>query len=158
MARVWIREIAGRFEARPLDAEGLTIGRLTIRRSDALARDTWVLIGSGRGVLVNGEPLEHGLRVLTHRDEIRAGDGTMLVFADDAPAARVTFEEGRGNVRCARCTGDVAVGEAVVRCPACRSWFHETADYPCWTSVPFCQVCGRRTDEDGDAVWRPEET
>ena len=93
-----------------------------------------VLPGSGGALLastaarVNGAP-PLPLAILSHRDEIEVG-GRVFYFVADSPPRIETFHAGRAAIRCARCQGEIADGEDIVRCPArgCHAFHHRQ----CW--------------------------
>ena len=109
-----------------------------------LAGGSCVLLASPV-VSVNGVPALPAV-VLTERDEIRA-DGLTCFLAAEAPAA-VEFAPGGAKTCCARCKSELAAGQRVVFCNACRSVHHEE----CWGYAPRCAGCDRAADPD----WRPE--
>jgi uncharacterized C2H2 Zn-finger protein len=72
--------------------------------------------------------------------------------------ARVEVFDGDEVVRCARCRGEIAPGEAnVVRCPICGTVVHEdeTAERRCYSYGP-CVSCGTEPKLDDAAAWSPE--
>ena len=159
MVRLWVSVQSGPLETWTLAAAGWDAPGVHVRRALTATGETWVVIAeTGAAVLVNGEPVRIGLRVLTNRDDLRTGDGTRAVFSDECRATEVPFPSGLAAVRCARCTGDLAPGEPAVQCPGCRCWYHEHGDFVCWSSIPFCQSCGRTTGVVADDAWVPEET
>ncbi len=151
-------------EPRPLPLDGpLGTGALVAAAREAEG-DTWVLIASAAvRTLVNGRVSRTGLHVLRSGDEIRTHDGATFVFSISQRAETVPFPGADRPVRCGRCTTELEAGAPAVRCPGCSSWYHEHGDFNCWSSVPFCQVCGRRaaadqggeTGETGDGPARP---
>jgi hypothetical protein len=109
--------------------------------------------GAGESVSVNGYP-PLGVTLLEDRDEIvvRGEPGRSpgrFVFAEREPACVVRFSEtsvSPGEDRCARCRKPLRSGDAVVRCPACRRWFHEGLRASgerreCWSYDPVCGGC-----------------
>ena len=144
------RDEAGEPRALPLD------GPLGPGAAIAAAReaegDTWVLIANPEcRTLVNGRVSHTGLRVLRGGDEIRTHDGTTFVFSNERRVEIVPFPGADRPVRCGRCTTELEAGSPAVRCPGCSSWYHEHGDFNCWSSVPFCQVCGHRAPADDAA-------
>ena len=141
--------------ALPLDAP-LGPGATIVAAREALG-ETWVLVSDGAvRTLVNGEGVPLGIRVLHSGDEIRTHDGATVVFSDERRADVVTFCAGGAPVRCGRCTTELEPGLTAVRCPSCSSWYHEHPEFPCWSSVPFCAVCGYATNHaTGDTATRP---
>jgi hypothetical protein len=107
---------------------------------------------------VNGASVPAGIRVLDNRDEIRWSSGRLFVFSIERQVRVEPFPDaGAGSLRCGRCTSQIDASAPAVRCPSCSSWYHEHGEFPCWTSVPFCQVCGQATGLAGDSRWTPEE-
>jgi rRNA maturation protein Nop10 len=105
-------------------------------------------------VLVNGRPLAAGIRVLAHRDQIRAGAESWWFSAEDTPCV-APFPGAAGDV-CPRCRGHIDVQSPAVRC-ACGNWLHQLAERPCFDYAAACPVCGRRTALDGVAAFSPED-
>lgn len=121
--------------------------------------DSWLLIADpGCRTLVNGRVSQTGLHVLRSGDEIRTHDGATFVFSTERRVEIVTFPGAGRAVRCGRCTTELEAGTPAVRCPGCSSWYHEHGDFNCWSSVPFCQVCGHRSAAGGAHGAPPEES
>jgi hypothetical protein len=127
-------------------------------------RGVGLLARPGVRVLVNGQPLLGGLRVLEHRDEFLVG-GRRFFFSAEAAPALVVFRATAGArpCTCPVCRGLVRDGEAAVQCPNCGRWFHqiEPADgkpgRKCWTFAPHCRICTLQpTALSGEPAWRPE--
>ena len=145
-----------------IDADGTTTGQralppdaplgpgATIVAAREAAGDTWTLVSDATArTLVNGEVIPLGIRVLRSGDEIRTHDGETFVFSDERRADVVTFAGDGRATRCGRCTGELDPGTTAVRCPNCSSWYHEHEEFPCWSCVPFCAVCGLATGRSG---------
>jgi hypothetical protein len=148
------REEAGETLALPLDRP-LGPGAAIASAREPMG-DTWVVIADpGFRTLVNGRVSHTGLHVLRGGDEIRTHDGARYVFSNEHRAEPVAFPGADRAVRCGRCTTELEPGTPSVRCPGCSSWYHEQADFNCWSSVPFCQVCGHRTAADGTDTGDP---
>ena len=177
MAHLWVLDEAEHLIEVPLDGVGAVLSdqppfvrpgapdvqtatqpAVWLCRGLTPAGDVWVLVtGVPRGVLVNGTAVPAGIRVLDSRDEIRCRDGRVFVFSAER-LARVQPFPGCGRpIRCARCTSEVVPSAPAVRCPSCGAWYHEHGEFPCWTSVPFCQACGHVTALASDTCWAPEE-
>ncbi len=170
MASLWARvESRGLVEQRlgtpggspltaPAAAAVLVAEGLSIVAIPGQVHGAWVLLAeAGVRVTVNSEAVPAGIRVLDTRDEIRCGQFAG-VFVDERLARVEVFPGGSHPVCCARCACDIAPSSPGIRCPACGSWYHQQdpGDLPCWTAVPFCQVCGCAT-ATGDGGWTPEE-
>ena len=151
------------------NADGTTVGQrelplgaplgpgATIAAAREATGETWVLISDvAVRTLVNGEAVPLGIRILQSGDEIRTHDGATAAFSDERLASVVTFSAGGTPVRCGRCTTELEPGLTAVRCPSCSSWYHEHPEFPCWSSVPFCAVCGVATGRGAGQI--AEET
>jgi len=168
MASLWTRNPAGELVEEGLETPGpAAVGgpAKPVRLSDGLSlvpvaglAASWVLVAdAGARVTVNSESVPAGIRVLETRDEIRCG-ACAVVFADERVAHVESFPGETRTVWCARCACAIAGGTPAVRCPACGSWYHEQApgEFPCWSAIPFCQICGCATTTGGSG-WAPEE-
>jgi len=177
VAHLWVRDAAERLIEAQLDGAGATLaveppfvhaGLLDLGSAQRpwawilpvrlTSGDAWVLVTTADGLLVNGASVPAGIRVFDSRDEVRGPDGRIVFFADERLARIEPFPDVDRPVRCGRCTCEIEPAVAAVRCPACGAWYHECSDFPCWTSVPFCQACGHATGLDGDGRWTPEES
>jgi len=178
MAHLWVRDGTERLLEVTLGDEGATLtaqpppvrpGRLDagdasrpfawLLPAPTMPAGAWVLVCSPAGrVLVNGVSVSAGIRVLVSRDEIRCPDGRLVVLSDEHVAHIEPLPSADRSLRCGRCTCEIDPSSPAVRCPACGSWYHEHGDFPCWTSVPFCQTCGQATALAGGARWTPEES
>lgn len=120
--------------------------------------ETWLVMGlAPSGVLLNGEPLRTGIRVLADRDELHV-DGVGRVFFSSERLARIeAFPGAERTVRCPRCKQIVEPGSAAVRCPQCAAWYHQSDDLPCWTYAPHCALCPQPTALETGYQWTPAE-
>lgn len=120
--------------------------------------DAWVLLAAThRGVEINGLPLNEGIRVLAHGDEVRiAGEGTFFYSTETLPA--ITAFPGRDSA-CMRCKLLLAPGKPAVRCPVCTIWHHQSAEdgLTCWTGFERCANCGHTTAMDEGYRFSPED-
>jgi hypothetical protein len=110
--------------------------------------------------LLNGFP-PLAATVLEERDELIV-DGQVLYFGAHGLAVREHFVAEGTPALCPRCKVEIAAGDEVARCPACRAVHHEgaLAERPeeslrCFSY--FGEPCGacRRTVEE--LRWSPEE-
>jgi len=101
---------------------------------------------------VNGRPVIGGLKVLHGRCAVRVG-GMDFVYCDEDPVRVETFVPGEDPTFCPRCSGLVEGGDAV-RC-RCGTWYHQSAEKPCFTYGETCVICNCRTALDEEA-WTPE--
>jgi len=117
----------------------------------------WVLIVKpGASVHVNGLPVLAGIRVASHRDEIRVEHQAPLYFSTETPATVEAFPGGPRPVHCPRCKLAIGAGAPAVRCPNCGVWHHQLEDRPCYTYAGGCAACGAPTALDGGYQWVPE--
>jgi hypothetical protein len=171
MSTVW-REAAGNRwesaavpEGRPLDGAELGVpGVRVFRFAQGGARGVGLFAGAGAPVLVNGEPLLGGFRVLEHKDEILVGR-LRLYFSSESAPALVVFraEPGARPCTCPVCRGPIKDGDTAVQCPGCSRWFHQLEPAEgrtprrCWTFAAQCRICNHPTALTGEPVWRPEK-
>jgi hypothetical protein len=174
MAHLWSWDAAGHLVETPLVAERAWLlpapsaggsrapgGDEPGRASAAVIQapeGAWVLLAPrDANATLNGHALVAGVRVLSNRDEIRTTDGTWFFSTEEI--ARIEPCPGADRaLRCPRCTKPIEAGTPAVRCPnpECGRWHHETAAFPCWSSIPFCGVCSGATDLGPDNRWLPE--
>jgi hypothetical protein len=171
MAHLWIRDASGwgaqrldgvtvALRARTTPVEGQAAasdGAAWLVCADAGGAKAWALIAShGSGVRVNSRMPPGGLCVLADRDEIRLG-GETRYFSTETVAAVVEFPGAERAVFCGRCRVQIDARTLAVCCPACNIWYHESADYRCWTYSESCTFCGHSTDLERGFSWNPEE-
>ncbi len=122
-------------------------------------KGTWVLVApANKPVRVNGESLARLMvRVLQDRDEIRIAGHGSLFFSTECLATIEPFPGADRPVFCPRCKQEVTKNAMAVCCPQCKSWHHQSADFPCWTYSPKCAVCNQTTALDAGYRWTPEE-
>lgn len=127
--------------------------------TDAGSQDEWFLFAAGRTrVWVNGDGLDLGVRALSDKDEIRV-NGTTVWFSKDRQACIAPFPGIGRPCQCPRCSTEIQLGSAAVRCPGCSTYYHQDPDQekPCWTYADGCGVCGRPTSLGDERVWTPED-
>lgn len=133
---------------------------LILRLPESPGVERWVVIHTpGRALRLNGTALVTGIRVLSHRDELRlAGVAGRAFFSLEGLAAVVPFEGLEGS-RCPRCQQPIQPGTPAVRCPQprCGVWHHESDEFPCWTYSPTCSLCDQSTELEGGFRWTPDE-
>jgi hypothetical protein len=134
------------------------VGTALFMRSRLPDGETWLVMGvTAAGVLLNGEPLRTGIRVLADRDELHV-DGVGRVFFSTERLARVEPCPGaEPAVRCVRCKQIIEPGTDAVRCPQCGVWYHQSDDLPCWTYTPHCVLCPQPTALETGYRWTPAE-
>lgn len=101
------------------------------------------LSSRARRLLVNGEPLVLGGRILQDKDQLSLPNRDRLRFSTERLAV-VTRAPDISPV-CVRCKQVIESGTAV-RCPNCGNWHHQQASLECWTDTPFCASCRGPTD------------
>lgn len=127
----------------------------------------WVLLAKPADrLLVNGERLTLGIRVLRDRDELglaAAGDSQPVArfYYSTEQLARVEpFPGGDKPVHCPRCKQPLEVGRPAVRCPSspCQLWHHEDPDngLNCWSFAQHCALCEQPTPLDAGYRWTPD--
>jgi hypothetical protein len=123
-------------------------------------------------VLVNGQRVLGGFRVLEHKDEILLSNPALparfvrMYFSCEATPVVTAFKKQPGTraVSCPVCRGAIRDGDAAVQCPNCARWFHQIEpddDKPgrrCWTFAERCRICNvQPTALTGGPVWTPEQ-
>ena len=130
-----------------------------LRRTEAgKSKEMWVLLNPENvPVLVNGEPVLTGIRVLRNKDEIRiGGTGRRFYYSTERLARVERFAGGEPAVFCPRCKREIATGFEAVRCPQCQIWHHQSAELNCWTYSSSCSLCDQPTGLDAGYRWTPE--
>jgi hypothetical protein len=158
VAYLFIRNQPGEWEPRELgDGDGAAAigGGLALMRADAGGGETWVLLAEdAAAVRVNGVALATGIRALQHGDEIRLDSGSTCFFSSERLPSIEPFAGGGGN--CPRCRNPIAAGTPVVRCPGCRSAYHQDKELACYSYAEDCVVCGQPTQLTSHLRWTPE--
>jgi hypothetical protein len=123
---------------------------LILRMPDSPGDECWVVIHTpGDALRLNGTALVTGIRVLSHRDELRLARVAGRAFFSLEGLAGVAAFDGAEGSRCPRC----------VRCPQprCGVWHHESEEFGCWTYSPTCSFCDQPTELEGGFRWTPDE-
>jgi hypothetical protein len=142
----------------PGDAAPECAARVILVRAGAASRiPVWVLVaGPNTSLMVNGQRLALGLRVLRDKDEFQLAGRPPLFYAAEDLAQVIPYPEGARAVNCARCRQPIDPASPTVSCPGCGAWCHSTEEQPCWSYAPQCPVCGRATALDAGYAWTPE--
>jgi Prokaryotic RING finger family 1 len=122
-------------------------------------RDCLILTRPAAGALLNGLPLDAGIRVLADRDAIRLPGEGPRYFSTETLAKVETFPS-QAPVICARCKLPLAPGDDAVACPTCGTWHHSPIDggESCWTYAATCAaLCGQATSLEAGYRWTPAE-
>jgi hypothetical protein len=129
------------------------------RESDASGEgETWVVIHTpGSALRINGTALATGLRVLSHRDELRLAGVAGRVFVSLEGLARIALFDGTEGSRCPRCQQAIQPGSPAVRCPQCGVWHHQSQELGCWSYSPACSLCSQPTELEAGFRWTPDE-
>jgi len=129
-----------------------------IHRWQDQAQETWVLMTpQDVPVIVNGNQVLGGIKVLENRDEIRFGGTNFRFYYSAEQLARIDrFEGGERTMTCPRCSQEILEGNAVVECPLCGVLHHQSEQYPCWTYAEHCALCNQSTALDMGYQWTPE--
>jgi hypothetical protein len=131
---------------------------LILRAPSASGDEQWVVIHApGTGLRINGTALATGIRLLSHRDELRlAGVAGRAFFSLEGLARAAPFDGVEGS-RCPRCQQGIEPGTPAVRCPQCGVWHHESEEFACWSYSPNCALCDQHTELDAGFRWTPDE-
>ena len=171
MAQIWFIHATGRWELRPLvepvyALRAATVPPVCVRTngmtpSDAVVTrhdETWVAMAAAPGaVVVNGQPLFLGLRVLRDRDELLVCGRVRLYFSTESLPQVLPLPDVGRSVICPRCQQPITPGLAAVKCPKCATFHHQTDELPCWTYTPTCVLCDQPTDLNAGYRWTPAE-
>lgn len=176
MAHLWIKNGSEQWAALPLEAgafvlttnppspvqnlpgAGESVSKVVLLCQKRAGETSWVLVsGRGRDVRINGSNLTLGVQRVTDRDEINIeGIGT-LYFSTESLARTEPFPNGTQDLYCPRCKQVLENGSFVVKCPQCRTWYHQSEDLPCWSYSETCALCPQPTDLNAGFRWTPEE-
>jgi hypothetical protein len=165
MPHLWLQQ-NDRWEPAPLSGPALALDGGALRpaaenaaaplRLQPAGNGAWVLLARPMsGVRVNGRPVVAGIRALRDRDEI-VSRGVRSFFSTETLAQAEPFPGGEAPTFCPRCKLEIDKGSPAVRCPACRSWYHQSGEFGCWLYSPTCQLCPQATPLDAGFVWEPE--
>ncbi len=128
-----------------------------IVRQECRQSDTWILQShETERIRVNGLPLVAGIRVLEDRDEILTRETGRIFFSTERAPKVEPFPGREEPTPCPRCKGTIFKGELSVKCPKCRTWFHQRPDMGCWGYTDKCALCDQLTRLDACFRWTPE--
>jgi hypothetical protein len=164
MAHLWFQDADGCWAALPLGAQSHCLrgddgDSPVLLRTDDTNEETYLLVtGEAIGVRVNGTPLDLGVRVLSHLDEITDA-GLGRVYFSDTRQARVEPCSRDDKPTCPRCKLPIDKDSPAVKCPgdSCGVWHHQNDELPCWTYAEHCAQCSQTTELDAGFQWTPEE-
>ena len=176
MTHLWVKKDSDRWAVLPLEADvyllttnppgplrnlpGVdeAVSNVVLLCQKRAEENTWVLVaGRERDVRVNGEQMTLGACMVLDRDEIHIGGIGTLYFSTECLARIEVFPGSAESLYCPRCKQAVEEGNAVVRCPQCRTWYHKAEDLPCWSYAETCGLCPQPTDFEAGFRWTPEE-
>ena len=141
-------------KARPQNA-----GPLLVRTNEVHGFDRWALIcAPDSRIRVNGAQIQTGIRVLSDRDAIADGNGSVVFFSAEQLAYVQPFP-GKAGHTCIRCKLPLEPGTPAVRCPApeCGFWHHQSDDKSCWSYTTACASCGHPTSSEAGYQWSPRD-
>jgi uncharacterized protein YbaR (Trm112 family) len=176
MAHLWVKTDSEQWAVLPLEADAFALttnppsplnnpsgvdnamSRVVLLRQARAEETSWVLIaGAERDARINGDHLMLGVRTIEDRDEIHIeGTGTFY-FSTESLARVESFPGSKESLYCPRCKQAVESGNSAVKCPQCRTWYHQAEDLPCWVYAETCALCPQATDFDSGFRWTPEE-
>jgi hypothetical protein len=147
MASWFVRENSSRWRR----AE--TAPSFTPAAIERTAGGEWIILAPpSAAISVNGIPVQSGVQLLRHKDEVAAEHGRIAYFTTEVVPEVVTFSGP--TAKCGRCRKPIAEGATAVRC-ACGVWY----DAQCFEygDKPVCVACGRPTRLDASGLWTPED-
>ncbi len=134
---------------------------LIVRARSPRGRVRWVLLigPTHAAMLINGQRVPIGARVLSNRDAIAVGHGRTAFFSSEQRAQIEAFPDGDARAFCIRCKLPLERGTPAVRCPSpeCGFWHHQSDELPCWLYTAQCAACGYPTPLDSGLQWSPAE-
>ena len=117
------------------------------------ARGPWVLLARpGSSAEVNGAAT-CGIRILSHRDEIRLGD-KQWYFSTERIVRAEPFA-GPAGTCCARCGEEIVPGSPAAQC-GCGLYYHQAPEWGCFLYADICRACEAPTRLDAEYQWTPE--
>ena len=138
----------------PRDAAGL----LLCPPGSATGLDVFLLSSPDSRTRLNGVPAaSSGIRRLHDMDALDVGLGAPIYISTAQRPVVESFPGADAPVFCPRCQQPIPEGEPAVRCPGCRSWFHQSEAQPCWDYADTCLLCPQPTSLDEDLRWTPHE-
>jgi hypothetical protein len=154
MSTIWIKADEDRWqECSPDSLQAAGVRFRKIEGQHALA----LLAAPECRILINGQRIWGGLRILQHRDEIQV-DGQRIYYSAQRLPRVSRYQAGPGApVKCGVCRMPLRDGDAIVSCPGCSRSYHQSDGKPCWTYREQCVFCGHPTSLTGEAAWRPEQ-
>lgn len=176
MAHLWVKNNADEWAVLPLEADAFvlttnppspvrnlsgtseSVSKVVLLRQLRAEEISWVLVsGRERDVRLNGVQLVLGVQRVADRDEINIeGIGT-LYFSTESLARIEPFPGAEQSLYCPRCKQLVESGNSAVKCPQCRTWYHQSEELPCWSYSETCALCPQPTDLKAGFRWTPEE-
>lgn len=102
------------------------------------------LVALSDSLLVNGERLIIGGRLLQDKDRIALPGGQRLCFSTEELA--VVAPAPDTELVCFRCKQSIGPGSPSVKCPGCGAYHHQVEPLQCWTYSAGCAACGAPTD------------
>jgi uncharacterized protein YbaR (Trm112 family) len=176
MAHLWVKNESEQWAVLPLEADAFVLSEnppvpvrnlpgatqsvskvLLLRRLRA-EEPSWVLIsGRERDVRINGAQLTLGVQRVADRDEINIEGAGTLYFSTESLARVESFPDSAQSLYCPRCKQAIESEGAAVRCPQCRTWYHQSEELPCWSYSETCALCPQPADLTAGFRWTPDE-
>lgn len=177
MAHLWVKNGSEQWAILPLQADAFVLitnppepvrnlpqaseesaSKVLLLRQLRAEEVSWVLVsGPERVVRVNGAALALGVQRVADRDEIQVEGVGTLYFSTESLARIEPFPAGDESLYCPRCKQAVESGSSAVKCPQCRTWYHQSEELPCWSYSETCVLCPQITDLKAGFRWTPEE-
>jgi uncharacterized protein YbaR (Trm112 family) len=176
MAHLWVKNGSELWAVLPLEADAFvlttnppkpvrnlpgaseSVSKVVLLRQLRAEEISWVLVsGCERDVRINGVQLALGVQRVADRDEINIEGLGTLYFSTESLARIEPFPGAAQDLYCPRCKQAIESGSAAVKCPQCRTWYHQTEELPCWSYSETCALCPQTTDLKAGFRWTPEE-
>jgi uncharacterized protein YbaR (Trm112 family) len=176
MAHLWVKNESEQWAVLPLEADAFvltanppvplrnlavateSVSKVLLLRQLRAEETSWVLIsGRERDVRINGAQLTLGVQTVADRDEINIEGAGTLYFSTESLARVEPYPVSAQSLYCPRCKQAVESGSAAVKCPQCRTWYHQSEELPCWAYSETCALCPQPTDLAAGFRWTPDE-
>jgi Zn finger protein HypA/HybF involved in hydrogenase expression len=176
MTHLWVKNDSERWAVLPLEADAYllttdppgpwrslpgvdgAVSNVVLLCQKGTEEDSWILVaGREREVRINGDQLTLGVHTVLDRDEIQIVGTGALYFSTECLARIEVFPGSAERLYCPRCKQAVEPATTAVKCPQCRTWYHQADDLPCWLYAETCGLCPQPTDFKAGFRWTPEE-
>lgn len=113
-----------------------------------------VLVRRRVSARINGRRVTNGLAVLQGRACLTI-ERSEYFYSSEMLVVIEHFAEGQPPLSCPRCNGEITSGQ-IIRCPGCKTVFHQSEERPCFTYSPQCPLCNASTNLD-EEQWSPAD-